>query len=377
MKKTVFFTLLITLSLNAFSQKKIIQKLFSNDTTRHNSFLPIPIFGFSQEAGFSFGGAGIYSFYLDKKDSIIRASQIYGVAYTSTKGVTQLSMKADVWTRQNKWHHLGEAKFSNVPFNFYGLGDKTLRTNEDLIIQKRYRINAEVERELAKAYYPGIGFEFESLNFRDDQLGGIFDTESQAPLVDKDGGRFLFLKITQLLDTRNSNTYATKGFYGRLRYGYSPNLFGGKNFTGNLITADARYFYTPTKKITIASQLFYEGISSSKEVPFYMLRQLGSDQIMRGYYLGRYRDRNYLALQAEMRFRIIDRFGVVGFGGTGSTYGKDISAFQNLKPNYGVGARVFFDLDKSLALRIDYGWGEKPTGEKRISGLYISLGEAF
>ena len=377
MKKTLFLTLLITLTLNAFSQKKIIQKLFSSDTTRHNSFLPIPVFGFSQEAGFSFGGAGIYSFYLDKKDSIIRASQIYGVAYTSTKGVTQLSMKADVWTRQNKWHYLNEAKFSNVPFNFYGLGDKTLRTNEDLIIQKRYRINAEVERELAKSYYPGIGFEFESLNFKDDQLGGIFDTESQAPLVDKDGGRFLFLKITQLLDTRNSNTYATKGFYGRLRYGYAPNLFGGKNFTGNLLTADARYFYTPIKKLTIASQLFYEGISSSKEIPFYMLRQLGNDQIMRGYYLGRYRDRNYLAIQAEMRFRIIDRFGVVGFGGTGSSYGKNISALQNLKPNYGVGARVFFDLDKSLALRVDYGWGEKPTGEKRISGLYISLGEAF
>ena len=118
MKKTVFFTFLITLSLNAFSQKKIIQKLFSSDTTKHNSFLPIPIFGFSQEAGFSFGAAGIYSFYLDKKDTIIRASQIYGVAYTSTKGVTQLSMKADIWTRQNKWHHLGEVKFSNVPFNF-------------------------------------------------------------------------------------------------------------------------------------------------------------------------------------------------------------------------------------------------------------------
>jgi hypothetical protein len=375
----IFYTsaLIVMLSLNAFSQKKIIQKLFSSDTTRHNSFLPIPVFGYSQEAGLSLGAAGIYSFYLDKKDTSIRASQFYGVAYTSTKGVTQLSAKADIWSRQNKWHYLGETKFSNIPFNFYGLGNETLRANEDLIVQKRYRFNAEVERELAKAYYPGIGLEFESLSFKDKELGGIFDTENQAPLIDKDGGSFLFLKLTQLLDTRNSNIYATKGFFGRLRYSYAPNLFGENNFTGNLITADARYFYSPIKKLTIASQFLYEGISSKKEIPFYMLRQLGNDQIMRGYYLGRYRSNNYLALQAEMRFRVVDRFGLVGFGGTGTTYGNEVTATQNLKPNYGIGARVFFDLEKGLALRVDYGWGEKPTGEKRISGLYISLGEAF
>lgn len=377
MKKIIFTLLLFTSTLSAFSQLKLIKKIFSSDTTRHNSFLPVPIFAFTPEAGFEFGAAGIYSFYVDKKDSTLRASQIYGVAFTSTKGVSQISARADIWSKQNKWHHIGEARFSNIPFNFYGLGDKTLRADEDLIIQKRYRINAEVEHEVAKSYYPGIGFEFESLNFKDKVTGGIFDNESQAPLQDKDGGKFLFLKVTQLFDTRNSNIYATKGFYGRLRYGYAPNLFGGNNFTGNLFTADARYFYTPTKKLTFGTQLFYEGISSNKEVPFYMLRQLGNDQIMRGYYLGRYRDKNYLALQAEMRLRIMDRFGLVGFGGTGSAYGKDVSATQNLKPNYGIGARVFFDLDKSLALRIDYGWGEKPTGEKRISGLYISLGEAF
>lgn len=377
MKKITLALLLLLLNVNVFAQKKILQTLFSSDTTRHNSILPVPLFGYSQEAGFEFGAVGIYSFYIDKADTIIRASQVFGVAFTSTKGVTQVSTKGDIWSKKNKWHHIYEARFSNTPFNFYGIGNQTLRADEDLITQKRLRFSAEIERQLTKSYYPGLGVEFESLNFKDQELGGIFDNESQAPIVDKEGGRFLLLKLTQLLDNRNSNTYTTKGFYTRLRYGYAPNLFGGNNFTGSLFTADARYFYTPTKKLTIGSQLFYETVSSKNEIPFYMLRQLGNDQIMRGYYLGRYRDRNYLALQAEMRFRIIDRFGIVGFGGAGSAYGKDVNATQNLKPNYGIGARVFFDLDKSLALRVDYGWGEKPSGEKRISGLYISLGESF
>lgn len=377
MKKTLFTILIILSSLKLSAQRKIIEKIFSKDTTRHNSFLPVPIFGFTQEAGFEFGGAGIYSFYIDKTDSLIRPSQINGIAFTSTKGVSQISGKADLWTRGNKWHQIYEARFSNIPFNFYGLGDQTLKADEDLVVQKRLRFNIEIEKKLTKSYYPGIGFEFELLNFRDKELGGIFESENQASIFDKDGGKFAFFKITQLLDTRNSNTYTTKGFYGRIRYGYAPDFFGGNNFSGDFFTADARYFQSISKKLTFGSQLFYETISSKKDIPFYMLRQMGNDQVMRGYYLGRYRDKNYMAVQAELRYRIIDRIGIVAFGGGGSVYHTGILPNKNLKPNYGLGGRFFFDLDKSIALRVDYAWGEKPINENRIKGLYISLGESF
>ena len=377
MKKTLLIIIIAFLTSSSFAQKKLLGKLFSSDTTRHNSFLPVPLLGYTQEAGFEFGAVGIYSFYVDKTDSLIRASQIYGVAYTSTKGVSQLSGKGDIWTKGNKWHQLYEAKFSNVPFNFYGLGSNTSKADEDLVVQTRWRAGFEIEKQLTKSYYPGVGLEFESINFKDEAIGGIFDLENQANLIDKDGGRYAFLKITQLLDTRNSNTYTTKGFYGRFRYGYAPDFFGGNNFNGSLFTTDLRYFKAITKKIVLGNQLFHEAITSKKDVPFYMLRQMGNDQIMRGYYLGRFRDRNYLAVQAELRYKIIDRFGMVAFGGAGSVYNKGLLPQQNIKPSYGLGARVFFDLEKNLALRVDYAWGEKPVNEDRIKGLYISLGESF
>jgi hypothetical protein len=378
MKKILAAFIAVSLSVNCFAQLKLIKKIFSSDTTRHNSFLPVPIFGYTQEAGFEFGAAGIYSFYVDKTDTIIRASQIYGVAFTSTKGVSQISSRGDIWSKGNKWHQIYEGRFSNIPFNFYGLGSSTLKADEDLVVQNRWRVGAEIEKQLTKSYYPGIGFEFESLNFKDEDSGGIFDLENQASLIDKDGGRYAFFKITQLLDTRNSNTYATRGFYGRLRYGYAPDFFGGNNFSGDFFTADLRYFKSLHRKVVLGSQLFYETINSRKEnTPFYMLRQMGNDQVMRGYYLGRYRDNNYMALQAELRYRIIDRFGIVAFGGGGSVYKNGFLPERDLKPNYGLGARLFFDLDKSIALRVDYAWGEKPINENRIKGLYISLGESF
>jgi outer membrane translocation and assembly module TamA len=103
---------------------------------------------------------------------------------------------------------------------------------------------------------------------------------------------------------------------------------------------------------------------------------MGSDELMRGYYAGRYRDRNYIAGQAELRYRIDNSFGIVGFLGTGEVFHSTFSLPQ-LKPNYGGGVRYFFDVEKGLSVRIDYGVGEKPTGEKRESGIYIGLGQSF
>lgn len=372
-KKSLFIISFLLISVSLFAQKKIIDKLFSSDT-KHNTLIPMPVIGYTQEAGFEFGAAALYSFYIDKEDSLIRPSQIFGIAYTSSKGQSQVSFKSDIWSRANQWHHIYEARFFNLPFNFYGIGDNTLDANLDRITQKRYRLSAEIEKKLSKAYYPGAGIEFESLSFTDNEPGGIYTNNNY---IDKDGGRFLFLKLTQLLDTRNSNTYSEKGFYTRLRYGFAPDIFGGNNFNGSLFTADARHFFSPVKKVVIASHAFFETLQSKDDIPFYMLRQMGNDQIMRGYYLGRFREKNYLALQAEFRYRFVERFGLVAFAGTGSVYGKDNFNTNQFKPNYGIGGRFFFDLDKSLALRVDYGFGEKPAGEKRVSGLYISLGEAF
>jgi outer membrane translocation and assembly module TamA len=104
--------------------------------------------------------------------------------------------------------------------------------------------------------------------------------------------------------------------------------------------------------------------------------QMGSDELMRGYYTGRYRDRNYIAGQAELRYRIVKSFGIVGFVGTGEVF-RSTFTFPELKPNYGGGLRYFFDIQKGLSVRVDYGVGSKPAGEKRETGLYVGLGQAF
>lgn len=110
--------------------------------------------------------------------------------------------------------------------------------------------------------------------------------------------------------------------------------------------------------------------------PFYLMPALGNDEMMRGYYNGRYRDRNFIAGQTELRYRLDARWGVVGFLGAGEVFHSSFS-FNQLKPNYGGGLRYFFDVEKGLSVRADYGIGQKVAGEQRQSGFYIGLGQAF
>lgn len=375
MRKILYAIILLFLPFSGWSQNKILKSLFSDDTTKHNSFLPVPLLGYSQEAGLLLGAAGIYSFYTDKNDPLIKASQAYGVLAYSTKKQIQINFKADVWSKGNKYHSITEFKYFDQPFNFYGIGNATLLANEDRLNLKRWRINGEIEQKIANKFYLGGGLEYENLVFRDLEVGGIYTTD---PAVNgKNGGQFLFLKATLLFDSRDNIPYPSKGFYFKSQFSYSPAIFKAPNFQGSLITADIRNYHKLTKSLNLAWNATFEGIYSSKTIPFYNLMQLGNDQFMRGYYMGRYRDENLVTSQAELRFRPIPRFGLVAFGGAGKVFKNNLFNNSALKPTYGVGARVFFDLEKGMALRLDYAMGDKPIGEKRIAGFYVSLGEAF
>jgi outer membrane protein assembly factor BamA len=99
---------------------------------------------------------------------------------------------------------------------------------------------------------------------------------------------------------------------------------------------------------------------------------MGGANIMRGYYAGRFRDKNQGVFQAEYRVPVAGRIGVVGFAGIGNVGPafKDID-FQYLKYSYGGGVRIALNKVEKLNLRLDYGLGE------HSKGFYLQLGEAF
>ncbi len=358
----------------SFGQKKILQKLFSNekDTTRSSSFLPLPALGYSQETGLEFGVLTLYSFYTDREDTLTRNSSVTGVATYTTKNQVNLLLRTDYWTPQNRFHLVNDIRYRDFPFNYYGIGNQTRQADLLKVTQKLFRFAAEAEKKFGRSSFTGITANFE--NYRFTYGDELVDRSIPSPTVSE--GKVLYLGLSQILDSRNSNTYTTGGTYLKLNYAYAPDIFGAQNFNGSLTKLDLRTFKSLNALTVLGFNANYQTLQGSI-TPFYLMPQLGNDQIMRGYYAGRFRDVNLLAAQAELRYRFKPRFGVAGFLGGGTVYSNNNLRLNSLKPSYGGGFRYFFDVERGLSIRVDYGVGEKRTGEERQTGVYISLGEAF
>lgn len=336
--------------------------------------MPVPILRYAQEIGLEFGAGLLYSTYVDKKDLSNRSSNFSGIVSVSTKGQYNVSLKGDIWTKTNKHHFISEVRFKRMPFDFYGIGNETVEADTDRLVQGSVKVALEAEKRFSPNMYTGLSIGFESYHFTDKEVGGIFTTDQS--IRQKFGGSVIYAGLSQTFDTRNSNNYPTKGFMARVSLQYAPDFWGGENFTGILTKVNIRNFYSLSPKFVLGLNGLFHTVQG-RNVPFYLLPQMGNDEMMRGYYSGRYRDRNLFAAQAELRYRYNNRFGAVIFGGAGQVFQNGGFAIQNFKPSYGAGGRYFFDPEKGLSVRLDYGIGEKRPNEKRQTGFYISLAEAF
>ncbi|MGV3704895.1 MAG: polymerase [Arcticibacter sp.] len=354
---------------------RLIRKILSHDsdTSRKTSIIALPAAAYSQETGVEFGALSIISFYTDKADTSTRSSTINGIVTFTTKKQSNFVIKPDIWTSGNKYHIAGTLRYKKFPFDFYGTGNTTNLADKDPIEQRLIVLNTEAERKITRGFYAGFNLGFENYEYRDKTNGGIFETGGFNLTR---SGKVIYLGASVILDTRNTNTYTTRGNYLRLNYSYAPDFFGAENFTGSLVKADFRNFNRLSEKLVLGFQSTFQGLYGSK-LPFYLLPQLGNDQIMRGYYTGRYRDQNLITAHAELRYRFVKRFAVTAFGGTGTVFRNGSFGVDDLKPNYGAGVRYFADPGRGLTLRMDYAVGEQRRGEPRQTGFYLALAEAF
>jgi len=97
---------------------------------------------------------------------------------------------------------------------------------------------------------------------------------------------------------------------------------------------------------------------------------LGSSYAMRGYYEGRYRDKDLIEIQLELRQHIWKRNGIVVWIGAGNIFNSFKSFhFNQTLPNYGFGYR--WEFKKRVNVRLDLGFGKKQTG------FIFNINEAF
>lgn len=318
--------------------------------------------GYTPETQVSFIG-GISASYRTACDIRIPYSSFDVLAGISTNLSLSVSVKGTwyspyVDTRMEGFQIRYEGKFNYAPKRFYGVGYEA--GNKGLYGQFRetsFRIGAIPLFKIARNLYIGPSAGFETIRL------GDFSYDATEEHIERYSSFSVGARLE--LDSRDSRIRTQKGILFRLEERIYP-AFNYETSYKTVITTD---FFIPLWKGSVLAFDIYGHLNS--ESSYWMTwEQVGDDTRMRGYYTGRYRDRNFLSAQMELRQDFTSVHGGVIWAGCGNVFpdfGKfDIS--QTL-PTFGVGYRLSI---LGMLLRIDLGFGQ--AGQW---GFTAGMGHAF
>ncbi len=341
---------------------------FPADSTKinRNSIFGFPVIFYSPETRWGYGAAGIYTFHF-KQDSIgSRPSRIQlGFAYTQNKQVL-FYLPFQLYFNNAFYSTYGELGYYRYFYNFYGIGNNQPPDFRETygVTYPRIRINAL--RKIKPHLYAGIRYWYE--NFSINSL----DTTGQlvkGDITGSKGGTTSGAGVVFNFDNRNNSFSPSKGSYIETAVQYFGPRLGSEYEYIRIMMDASNYFHTWNEQV-LAMNFF--GETSSGNPPFNQLALLGGTKRMRGYYEGRYRDKNLLFFQTEYRIPLFWRMGMVVFGGVGEVNNRFSNyTFNDVRYNYGTGLRFMLDKKEKINIRLDAGFG------KGTSGYYLTIGEAF
>ena len=328
-------------------------------------FLIYPTIGYSPETKWEFGVSAITVFHYNN-DTNLRLSEISAFTFYTQEKQLGLWMDHAIYGKNNNIFALGKMRFQNYPLSFYGIGSDIPKKPVALIDATYYNVRERLIYKLSNNLYAGFEFDYQQM------INPKFNPKgmNQYPLPPGSGGsQNLGIGFGLILDSRHNMLNVRDGYLAEVAYiNYSP-LFE-TSFPMNTLFFDGRYFIPTSKNQVLAMQVV--GQFSSGDVPFNQLSLMGGETMMRGYYLGRYRDKNYLAAQIEYRFLPFNfqkRLGGAVFGSLGSV--SNTIPVNNYKWSTGVGLRYLLFPKKDIFSRVDVGFN--PDGY----GIYFYVGEAF
>ena len=324
-----------------------------------------PYVFYTPETDLAFGAGAVLSTKFSD-ESGARPSSLTFYGFYSINAQFDLTVVPEAYLDHDRLLVSGKVSGGKVIDRMYGLGPTTPDIADALYDADYFSIGVRVVASVQEAVKVGAVFEMKSLTVRDTRGNPFLDDPA---LTGSSGGVHIGVGASAEFDSRDNIMYPSQGVYAfATAHVFTPPL--GSDFTFQRYTFDVRAFTEPFAGSIVALNLYAMLIGGTP--PFYEYALLGGERVMRGYYLGRYRDRVHIALQAEYRKRIWWRFGGVVFAGAGDV-APSLRDFQAryIKPTYGAGLRFLFDEEEKMDLRMDVGFG------RGSSGVYFSVYQAF
>jgi outer membrane protein assembly factor BamA len=323
---------------------------------------------YTPETELAFGVGGIMTFYTAKELGL-RPSKILLSGYYATTGQYKISLAPQLYFFQNRYFTSVTLDFGNYVDKFFGIGNNT----PDIDSLAKYvsqsfgiELNFQLPSLFKLAYRSGIIYDFTTNDIVDKKKNPYLKS---GAVTGSEGGISSGLGLIWVWDTRDHTFFPNKGHFSQAKaVFYFKGI--GSDFDFNKYEIDLRYFIPLATDKVIAVQGYTSLARASP--PFYELPALGGQNRMRGYYMGRFRDKNYVTGQVEYRTYFWRRLGFVAFYGIGDVQEKFKDfRFKEVKNSYGAGLRIKFNQAEKVNLRIDYGRG------KDTSGIYFGIEEVF
>lgn len=343
-----------------------------NDTSDISKpqFMVYPTVAFAPETSWEFGFSTLLVYYANR-DTTNRLSEVSGFSFITLENQWGIWFDHALYSDQDKWFLLGRIRFQNFPLRYYGIGMDTPPRHQALVDANQILIKERLLRKIGNNLFFGLEADYQRLSNPSFLEGPAFD-ELTLPRG-AGGSDNLGLGLGLLFDNRHNVLNVRDGALAELavlRYDDAISTFG---FTS--VISDNRLFKTVARNTVLAGQLL--GQFNFGNVPFNQLALMGGENMMRGYYLGRFRDRHQVAAQAEIRFLPLPlgfskRIGAAAFGGVATVFNDFGRATGNdLVWSAGAGLRFLIFPKKDIYTRFDVAF----TGEG--TGYYLFIGEAF
>ncbi|OGD11230.1 MAG: hypothetical protein A2Y86_08520 [Candidatus Aminicenantes bacterium RBG_13_62_12] len=328
--------------------------------------IAIPFIYYSPETKIAFGGGGVLNFRAGRNKEQTRASTVWAFGTYTLAKQFQVVVKPEIYFERNRFFLSGNLRYERTPQKFFGVGNDMPSTDEESYTPRIMTVQVGVKKKFLGHLFAGVQYDFEQMTMESVEPGGLLGSGS---ITGSRGGLLSGFGISLDWDTRDGVLYPRKGVLFQL----AADTYGamtGSDFEFTSLKLDCREYFLVAPDQVLAIQAYFR--SNSGEVPFHKLALLGGESLMRGYYKGRFRDKDILAVQAEYRVMVTKRIGVVGFAGLADVF-PDFSEFnlKTIKYSVGTGIRYMVNKREGTTLRMDMAWG------KANFGLYFTAQEAF
>ena len=351
------------------------------DSIRKSKKYGIPIISYSPETSLRFGLVGIYLFRTNNKNLDTQLSSLRTpITYTLNRQI-KLSLDYDIFLNDNKHIFTGEFEWLRFPLSFWGIGSDTPDDAEELFTTETGNVQVSYFCLVKNNLYVGAQLNWSNSNITEKIEDGLLTNDE--PILGNNGGTSTGLGLSFRYDKRDNYLNASTGPFLEGVLTFNRKAFGG-DFNYTKLAMDGRHFFKVNGGHILAFQAFSE--YNWGQAPFEQLALLGGKTIMRGHYLGRFRDNVSGAIQAEYRLplgrkewlageeklRFWQRWGLIAFAGTGNV-GPSYSDLLNGKWKYslGIGIRVLILPEEQINFRLDFGFGTQSPG------FYFNIREAF